>query len=683
MENKNAKEKRYENLRKKRIWPSIVIFLGGAFLCTIMVGISVLFFTAYVLTAKVEYMYEETLEAGECFDKLLEKGGTVQEVVQELALYMPQCKEIYIVDESCDTVISTSSSEPDFDVLGNLSTSGEINVIGDSEEDYMPEDGDALLTVPLEEIFKGSFTQSGESESDMEWLREEIYKQKFWMQADLKHQTYRLYVKYTLQIQRKDVAFLYAFSILAVCMLSIPIIFLFANTIRVTVMQRRMTKLLYLDMVTGGWNWIYFQNSAERILTRHHNRKQTYALVELYMERYHNYCSCYGVKAGEELLENMEGFLRARTAKGELHVRYEGSAFALLLCCKGQNEQECRNDCQKRVRSLLAELTGLRPEQKLYFCAGIYMVYPNVMENGRFYADRRNVDISWMYNCANTARREADNRHEQGFAFFEQEMLEKQLWNRNVVENIEEALREEAFQVYLQPKYNPADARIVGAEALVRWKNKAGEIILPNRFLPVLEENGFMTQLDDYMVSHVAKLLAEWTIQGRKVLPVSVNISNAHLSQEGLAEHICKLVDAYGTKHELIELEVTESAFFDEKDILTETVKQLKAYGFRVSLDDFGSGYSSLNSLKDMQLDAVKLDTEFFRGENDLGRGAIIVREVLQLTRSLHIYVVAEGIEKKEQADFLTELGCDMIQGFYFAKPMPVCEFEEKMEKEA
>lgn len=678
----DTKEKRMERLRKRRIWPSIVIFIWGALLCTIMVGISVMFFTTYVITTKVEHMHEKALEVGMCFDKLMEKSGKVQDAARDLLLYMPQCEEFYVVDDKQNRVIATGTSKPDFGVVGYLSMSEEITVIGDSEENYMPLDDDALFAVPLEEIFKRSFAQSGEGESDSEWLREEIYRQKFWIPADLKNQAYRLYVKYTLQIQRKDVVYLCMFSVLAVFMLSIPIIFLFANTIRATVMQRRMTKLLYLDMVTGGWNWLYFQNSAERILTRHRNRKKTYALVELHMERYHNYCACYGVKAGEELLESMEGFLRARTAKGELHVRYEGSDFALLLCCEGQNEEECRNFCQRRVHSLLAELTGLRPEQKLYFRAGIYMVYPNYLD-GRYCVDRRNVNVSQMYNCANTARRETDYRHDRGYAFFEQEMLDKQLWNRSVVENIESALREEVFQVYLQPKYSPADAKIVGAEALVRWKNKEGEIILPDNFLPILEENGYITQLDDYMISHVAKLLSEWTIQGRKLVPISVNVSNVHLSQEGVAEHICRLVDAYGAKHELIELEVTESAFLNEKDILTETVSQLKAYGFRVSLDDFGSGYSSLNSLKDMPLDVVKLDMGFFRCGSDLNRGAIIIREVIQLTRCLHISVVAEGIEKKEQVDSLTELGCDMIQGFYFAKPMPICEFEEKMEKEA
>ena len=243
-------------------------------------------------------------------------------------------------------------------------------------------------------------------------------------------------------------------------------------------------------------------------------------------------------------------------------------------------------------------------------------------------------------------------------------------------------MREEEFEVYLQPKYSPSDKKMVGAEALVRWNSRTEGFIPPNRFIPIFEENGFITQLDDYMVSKVAKLLSEWTIQGKKTVPISVNISRAHFAQEGLAEHICQLVDAYGPSHELIELEVTESAFLDDKKVLIETVKQLKAYGFRVSMDDFGSGYSSLNSLMDIPFDVLKLDTEFFRGD-DSSRGETIVCEIIRLAKKLGMHVVAEGVEKKEHVELLTELGCDMIQGYYFAKPMPVSEFEEKVEKDA
>lgn len=676
----NTKEKRLEKLRKKRIWPSIVMFIGGTGFSVIMMGVFVALFITYIVTTKVEGMHERSMAAGEVFDTMMDMNVNMKEAVIQITTYVPQCAAVYITDKNQNTLISTSESKPEFDVVGNISLDDEILMIGDSEEKYSSDD---KMVIPIRELFKKCFEQDGEDNAQSEWLNEVIYEQLLWLQIPLKHQEYRFYVRHMLQIERKDVVYICSFALFAMVSLLIPVILLFANTIRATIMQRKMTKLLCLDIVTGGWNWIYFQNRAERMLTRHRNRKKAYAVVELHMERYHNYCSCYGVKAGEELLESMSSFLGARTARGEFYARYERADFALLLCCKGQNEQEFRNDCWKRVRSLLAELTGLRPEQKLHFTAGIYMIYPNLAENGRYYTDRRNVDVGQIYNCANTARMEISGRHEQRFSFYEQEMLDKQLWKRSVVENIETALREEAFQVYLQPKYNPVDARIVGAEALVRWYSPTGEVILPNRFLPILEENGFITKLDDYMVSHVAKMLSEWTIQGKKVLPVSVNLSSAHLSQEGLAEHICRLVDAYGPKHELIEFEVTESAFFDEKDILTETVKQLKAYGFRVSLDDFGSGYSSLNSLKDMQLDVVKLDTGFFRGESDSGRGRIIICEVLQLARSLNMCVVAEGIEKKEQVDFLTESGCDMIQGFYFARPMPVLEFEEKMEKNA
>ena len=185
------------------------------------------------------------------------------------------------------------------------------------------------------------------------------------------------------------------------------------------------------------------------------------------------------------------------------------------------------------------------------------------------------------------------------------------------------------------------------------------------------------------MLSQIAKLQSEWKVQGKKTVPISVNISRAHFTQEGLAEHISRLVDGYGPKHQLIELEVTESAFFDDKEVLVDTVKQLRAYGFPISMDDFGAGYSSLNSLKDIPLDVLKLDSEFFRGEDEAGRGAVIVREAICLARELDMRVVAEGIEQRAQVDFLASLGCDMIQGFYFAKPMPVAEFEVRVAADA
>ena len=670
-------KKKFEKLEKKRIWPSIVIFIAVTFFCMIMVGMFVSFFMTYVVTTKMESMYDKSLAFGENMDRLIDSGKTVPQAVEVLKDIMPQSSGIYITDENQNPIIMTGTSRPNLDVAENISLSEEVVVVGDSEENYRMEDvEDSLLNIPLREVFEGAFGRT-KNEHDSERMHEIVLDKRFWLKMPLRHREYQFYIKHTMQIQRQDVLYMCSFSVLVVFMLLIPIIFLFISTIRAIVLQRKMTRKLYTDMITGGMNWGYFRNYATKILTRHRNRKKAYAVVYLRLDRYQNYCACYGAKKGEEVLESMDGFLMARMTREEIHARFEGADFALLLCCKGENEQEYRDYCQKRMCSLLAELTGLRPEQKLHFSAGVYLDCPKLSGKRGRYVDRKKIDISQLYNYANIARNGIKRQEKQNILFFDEGMLDKQLWRRIVEGNMESALLGEAFQVYLQPKYSPVDERIVGAEALVRWKFQTGEVLEPNRFIPIFEENGFITQLDDYMVSHVAKLQAERMIQGKKVVPVSINLSRAHFVQEGLAEHICQLVDAYGPRHDLIELEVVENVFNDDKELLIETVRQLKAYGFRVSMDDFGTGDSSLNLLKDIPFDVLKLDTEFFHGKGDSRRGEIIVKEVIRLAKELNMSIVAEGIEKKEQIDFLVSLGCDMIQGFYFAKPMPIAEFEK------
>ena len=185
-------------------------------------------------------------------------------------------------------------------------------------------------------------------------------------------------------------------------------------------------------------------------------------------------------------------------------------------------------------------------------------------------------------------------------------------------------------------------------------------------------------ELDDYMLEEVCKQQASWLSQGKKLVPISVNVSRAHFAQDNLAEHILGIVDKYQVPHEFIELELTESAFFDDKQALLKTVRSLKDYGFKISMDDFGAGYSSLNSLKELPLDIIKLDAEFFRGVDDLERSNQIVGDTISLAKKLGMKIVAEGIETREQVDFLAKQNCDLIQGFYFSKPLPINEFEQR-----
>jgi EAL domain-containing protein (putative c-di-GMP-specific phosphodiesterase class I) len=292
---------------------------------------------------------------------------------------------------------------------------------------------------------------------------------------------------------------------------------------------------------------------------------------------------------------------------------------------------------------------------------------------------RRALDFEHLYNSACTTCETLSGNNDSGVVFFNEKLVEDQKWIDSVQEHQQSALENEEFVVYYQPKYDPRTDLLRGAEALIRWQSPVFGFVPPGRIIPIFEKNGFITEIDHYMLSHVARDQRMWLDKGYKCVPVSVNVSRAHFIESDLAEQIRDLVDAAGCPHELIEIELTESAFFDDKKAMINTINRLKSYGFAVSMDDFGSGYSSLNSLKDMPLDVLKLDAEFFRGENGDGRGEIVVSEAIRLAKSLNMRTVAEGVEVREQVDFLAAQGCDMIQGYYYAKPMPKSDFENRV----
>ena len=683
------KEKNLRKLKRKSFWPSIVLFLTFMVVSITIIFAGIDLFATYIIGAKLTSLHDQAMDTGILMERSIQTGNKMVYAVGNVERYRRDPSDVYVTDAGGNRVISTGNSVPLLDEGFEWTLGERCKIFKDSEWDYGQsalDDIEDAFDFHVPELAQRAFEQApdlrGPDARRNRWIQEPIIEQQFWMYVPVCLNGKKLYVKCTLQILRQDVIYIMILGGVALILLLIPLIFLFINTILNIRMQHRVTKLLYMDPVTGGHNWLFFQGYAAKVLGSGWNSRKTYAIVNLHMERYTNYLSCYGSKQGEELLECMDGFLRARMKRKEVFGHYGKADFGLILKCEGANEEACRENCYRRLRSLLAELAGLQPERKLHFHAGVCMVLPTNATDGSWYEKRKNVDIDQLFSFANTAQSSAHNDAEQIF-FFSDRLLEEQSWEQWVESNMQAALAAGEFQVYLQPKYTPTDRKLVGAEALVRWVCPEKGLIPPNRFIPLFEENGFIMKLDDYMLSKIAKLQAEWKVQGKKNVPISVNISRAHFTQEGLAEHISQLVDSYGPKHKLIELEVTESAFFDDKDVLIDTVKQLRAYGFPISMDDFGAGYSSLNSLKDIPLDVLKLDSEFFHGEDEMGRGAIIVREAIGLARELNMRVVAEGIEQKEQVDYLASLGCDMIQGYYFARPMPISEFEARVAADA
>ncbi len=456
--------------------------------------------------------------------------------------------------------------------------------------------------------------------------------------------------------------------IISIALLVFMIVFLCRNLKN----RKRMQEVFFMDEITGGHNWMWFLSNAEEELKKKSNSDNRYAVLDIVFVNYRNFCVCHSVAEGEEMLRLVGDKIEEHLQKGELYAHHSAAHFAALLIYTDTASLE------ERIRKMTADLEKVNSDHKFNFWVGVDRIGILSDENSGK-VNLKDVDIEHEYNNAGAARASITG-DDSAIAFFDAKMVEEQKWIDTINENQEKALANEEFLVYYQPKYDPRTNTLKGAEALIRWKSPAHDgLIPPGRFIPIFEKNGFITKIDHYMLEHVARDQKEWLDKGYSCVPVSVNVSRAHFIEDDLAEQIRDIVDREGTPHDLIEIELTESAFFDDKNALITTIKKLKGYGFTVSMDDFGSGYSSLNSLKEIPLDVLKLDADFFRNDSGDGRDRIIVSEAINLARKLSMRTVAEGVEEKDQVDFLAREGCDMIQGYYFAKPMPKEEYAGKM----
>ena len=245
-----------------------------------------------------------------------------------------------------------------------------------------------------------------------------------------------------------------------------------------------------------------------------------------------------------------------------------------------------------------------------------------------------------------------------------------------ILHMLEEAIGNSEFKLYLQPKWSLETGKIVGAEGLARWEKRNGEIVSPGEFIPPLEKSGKIVELDFYMYEKVLRQQRKWLNAGCSVVPISVNLSRHHIHDEQLVEKLVDLLKTYGIDSKLIEIEITESAFIEDQTALIELMKAIKEKGFLLSIDDFGTGYSSLSMLTELPADIVKLDKEFLRNSHSESTKGML-NNVIRLIKDNHMKVVCEGVEIGEQAEFLAKAGCDIGQGYYFSKPIPVAEFEE------
>lgn len=286
------------------------------------------------------------------------------------------------------------------------------------------------------------------------------------------------------------------------------------------------------------------------------------------------------------------------------------------------------------------------------------------------------VSVEQMCDRALLAIRSIKGRYGTHFAVYDDKLRSILLREQEITDNMEKALAEKQFVVYLQPKFRVEDNGLAGAEALVRWNHPNRGFMPPSEFIPLFEKNGFITQLDRFVWDKSCEILKEWKDKGISDIPLSVNVSRADVYQVDLADILVSIIRKYGLDQQSLHLEITESAYTENPDQVIEMVRHLRELGFIIEMDDFGSGYSSLNMLNQMPLDILKLDMQFIQNETAKPVGQGILCFIMDLAKYMDLSVVAEGVETLEQFERIREVKCNYVQGYYFGRPMPKQEFE-------
>lgn len=413
------------------------------------------------------------------------------------------------------------------------------------------------------------------------------------------------------------------------------------------------------DVLTGILNKSKFFYNTRNMLNIFGT--EDFVFIRIDIEKFQLINSFFGMDEGDNLLKYMADYLQ-NVEKEYRYITYgriEADIFA--VCFSYENEKEITDFVKKFTNQM--EKYPLDFDITPFF--EIYLV------------KNRDLSINEMYDKANLASKNCKGNYIQNYFFYTKEMSEEIIKEQRIINNMKNALKNEEFVLYLQPKYELQRNSIAGAEVLVRWITADGRMISPGEFIPVFERNGFILKLDQYVWEKTCQLLAGWRDEGRKIFPVSVNISRVSLYNLKIVDVICGLTEKYNIPPEWLQLELTESAYTGNPKAIKEMMEQLQKKGFSILMDDFGSGYSSLNVLKDIAVDVLKIDMKFLDGSGDDGRSENILASVVRMAKWLNMPVVAEGAERKEQVSFLHSIGCEYVQGFYFARPMPVKEYEK------
>ncbi len=451
-------------------------------------------------------------------------------------------------------------------------------------------------------------------------------------------------------------------SVVLALVAAVIILFVFFSHIR-----RRDSEV---DKLTGGKSKSRFFEDCENSLKKLPAEKWEMAVIDI--DRFKLINDRFGYEEGDRILSRFHNTIADCLRPGEDVARISEDNFAILL------EKAANNELEDRLKSIFSEFerrNSLFGKYPMTFSAGVCRLGDCKDENGK-------VDIAVAVDRCKLAKKTVKNLHSSQVAFYDGKIRDASIREKDIENAMPRALEHGEFLCYLQPKYDTERGRVCGAEALIRWDSKEFGFMLPGSFIPIAEKNGFVVELDFFILEEVCKLMRKWLDCGLTPIVISVNQSRLHINADNYIWRLREIVDKYEIPYGYIELEVTESVFTDDTELMLKVLHKLHELGFKLSIDDFGTGYSSLNILKDIPADVLKIDREFFNGTVNSSRGRAVISSVVDLAKNLDMNVISEGIETKDQIEFLRKIHCGMVQGFYFAKPMSITEFEEHWEND-
>lgn len=432
--------------------------------------------------------------------------------------------------------------------------------------------------------------------------------------------------------------------------------------------NEKISRIAYEDPVTKGFTSARFEIDIVKRLKK--KEFKPFTLISLDIRKFKLINESFGEIRGNFVLKHVHDCIKNIIGEDESVSRISSDTFNILLNSTNENEIKYKI---KQISILINEINN-----------DIETPYYLSIDCGAYIVNKNDFNIIVIRDRANHARKNSKNVSNSDLlyncTFYNSVEIENSLREKSMEDNMEYALENNQFTVYLQPKVELKTNKIAGAEALVRWIDQKQGLIPPNDFIPLFEKNGFIVKLDIYVFEETCKIIRKWLDEGTNPIPISVNLSRAHLQNPNFLKKYKDIQKKYKIPADLLEIELTETLVFENFEQLKKIIDEIHKIGFKCSIDDFGSGYSSLNLLKEISVDILKLDRIFFNKENN-ERGNSVIESIVTLAKKLNMITISEGIETISQVEFLKKINCDLVQGYVYSKPIDKELFERNFLK--